>query len=57
MSARRPSCPVCWQPVSPTTKAKIAHHFDAIREDVCPASGEPYRITLEHRPEFAGVTE
>ncbi|ACI06257.1 hypothetical protein I5J47_gp42 [Mycobacterium phage Arib1] len=52
---RRPLCPVCWQPVSPTTKANIARHFDAIRADVCPGSGEPYRLTIERRPEFVGV--
>lgn len=45
-------CPVCRRDVKPTIHANIPHHFDSIRADVCPASGEPYRITLEKRPEF-----
>ncbi|AAN12615.1 gp57 [Mycobacterium phage Che9c] len=52
---RLPVCPVCWRSVRPTIHAKIPHHFDSIRADICPGSGEPYRITLERRPEFEGV--
>ncbi|OMC02155.1 hypothetical protein A5733_26075 [Mycobacterium sp. NS-7484] len=52
---RLPLCPVCWQPVRPTIHANIPQHFDSIREDICPGSGEHYRLTIERRPEFEGV--
>ncbi|MBU8819581.1 hypothetical protein [Mycolicibacterium goodii] len=48
-------CPVCWRDVRPTIHAKIPQHFDSIRSGACPASGEPYRITIERRPEYEGV--
>ena len=48
-------CPICWRDVRPTIRANIPRHFDSIRKDICPASGEPYRLTIERRPEFEGV--
>ncbi|XTP37132.1 hypothetical protein ACORG1_13320 [Mycobacterium sp. TJFP1] len=56
MSAdRRYECPVCRRELKPSVHGNIPSHFDSIREDVCPASGEPYRIMLERQPEFVGV--
>lgn len=43
MTAPRKACPVCWQPVAPGLVVEA--HLDGAR-GVCPASGEPYRITL-----------
>ncbi len=37
-------CPVCRQVVVPTLHRFIIGHTDTIGE-LCPASGEPYRIT------------
>lgn len=48
-------CPVCWCDVKPTIRANIASHFDSIRNDICPAGGEPFRITIDKLPEFTNV--
>lgn len=49
-------CPVCRRAVKPTTGRNIPAHLDSIREDVCPATGEPFRITLDLTPEYQLVT-
>ncbi|WP_255374730.1 hypothetical protein [Mycobacterium sp. NAZ190054] len=41
--------------LKPTVRENIPSHYDSIRSDVCPASGEPFRIMLERQPEFVGV--
>ena len=51
----RYECPVCRRLLKPTVHQNIPSHYDSIREDVCPASGEPFRIMLERQPEFTGV--
>lgn len=48
-------CPVCRRELRPSIGDNIPAHFDSIRADVCPASGQPFRIMLERQPEFAGV--
>lgn len=42
-------CPVCKQPVTRTSGDKIAPHMDSIGRDICPATGEPYRIAVTGR--------
>lgn len=37
-------CPVCWRLVEPTVKRNVGHHRDKLGVEVCPASGEPFRI-------------
>ena len=49
-------CPICRQAVKPTLRKNIPAHLDSIREDTCPATGEPFRITLTVMPEFQVVT-
>ncbi len=51
----RYECPVCRRILNSTVHQNIPSHFDSIREGVCPASGEPFRIMLERQPEFTGV--
>lgn len=48
-------CPVCRTPVKPTVRANIPAHMDTLKFGVCPAGGEPFRITLAVSPEFTGV--
>lgn len=45
-------CPVCRQELKPTRGELIPEHFDAnvYTEDICPAGGYPYRITVTGRP-------
>ncbi|UJL29967.1 hypothetical protein HZU38_05560 [Mycolicibacterium vanbaalenii] len=52
---RRYECPVCRRELKQSVHGNIPSHLDSIRSDVCPASGEPYRIMLECQPEFVGV--
>lgn len=40
-------CPVCWQEVRETKLLNVVSHFDSLRRDVCPGSGQPYTITIE----------
>jgi hypothetical protein len=47
----RRRCPVCWRRVRPTIHAAIEGHWDSKGRDVCPGSGEPYRITLTLKPQ------
>ena len=49
-------CPICRQAVKPTLRKNIPAHLDSIREDTCPGTGEPFRITLTVMPEFQVVT-
>jgi hypothetical protein len=46
----RRRCPVCWRRVRPTIHQCIEGHWDAAGRDVCPGTGEPYRITLTLKP-------
>lgn len=46
----RRRCPVCWRRVRPTIHHAIEGHWDTASTTVCPASGEPYRITLTAKP-------
>jgi len=47
IGATRQCCPVCWQWVTPTPiRHNIEGHLDSAGLDMCPASGEPYRITI-----------
>ena len=46
----RRQCPICWQRVRPTEHRSIEGHWDSITRDICPGSGEPYRITLTLKP-------
>jgi hypothetical protein len=39
-------CPVCHQKVQPTRDKNIGGHLDSIRADVCPGTGNPFRITV-----------
>jgi hypothetical protein len=40
-------CPVCWQHVEPTERHNnIAGHMDSLRRGQCPASGQPFHITV-----------
>jgi hypothetical protein len=39
-------CPICRQPVYPTTNQNIFRHRDALGR-FCPASGQPIRITYQ----------
>ena len=40
-------CPVCWQPVTATgPHENIVGHRDSLRRALCPASSQPFRITL-----------
>ena len=48
-------CPVCHREAKPTLKANIAAHLDSIRQDTCPGSGQPFRITVYSAPEFTDV--
>ena len=48
-------CPVCRQPVKATKRGNIPAHLDSIREDTCPAGGEPFRISVVITPEFGMV--
>jgi competence CoiA-like predicted nuclease len=50
-------CPVCRQQVARTMGLNIQSHFDSLRLETCPGSGEPYRIALLWTPMFCGVTE
>lgn len=52
---RRYECPVCRRELKPSVRGNIPAHFDSIRQDMCPADGEPFRIMVERRPEFVGV--
>lgn len=53
---KRHECPCCRRELKASMRGNIPSHFDSIRQDVCPASGEPFRIMLERQPEFTGVT-
>ncbi len=58
MPNKRPTewwCPVCWREVEPTIHGNIRSHYDSIRSGICPGSREPFRITIERRPEYEGV--
>jgi len=50
-------CPVCRADADQTMRGNIASHLDGIRADTCPASGEPWRITMRREPEYVGVSE
>lgn len=42
-------CPVCRRRVHPidwNRWARVSAHMDSIGRDLCPASGEPWRITV-----------
>lgn len=51
MNYIRRRCPICWRRVGPTVNKAIEGHWDSIGRDVCPGSGEPYRITLTLKPQ------
>lgn len=57
MNEPRRRCPVCWRRVRPTKQIQRIHgrwdleaviegHWDTVGRDICPASYEIYRITL-----------
>lgn len=48
-------CPVCRRGVKATIWHNIPQHLDSILEDICPASGYPFRITIARAAEFLGV--
>lgn len=63
MSARTPVrhgraflCPVCLREARKTVAGNIWSHYDTLRIDVCPGSGQPFGITVVSDPEFAAVT-
>lgn len=37
-------CPVCRRAVLPTTKGNIHRHTDTLGYEICPMSGESYRL-------------
>ena len=55
VAERRYVCPVCRREAKPTMRGNIPSHFDQIRQDVCPATGHPFRIMIERQPEYVGV--
>ena len=56
MSApKRYACPVCRREIRRTVTGFISQHYDSILAEVCPGSGEPYRIMVEREPEFLEV--
>ena len=51
MSNTKRICPICRKPVWPTIRANIYGHTDTAG-NTCPASGEPYRISIHDKPEI-----
>lgn len=49
----RRRCPVCWQIITPTPGRYVHRHWDSIGRDVCPMSGEPYRLAEFGRRRWA----
>lgn len=49
-------CPVCRQPIQPTTRGNIGVHLDTLRADTCPGGGHPFAIAITVTPEFAVVS-
>lgn len=39
------TCPICRTPVRPTTRGNVGYHLGSISREVCPAYGQPWRIT------------
>lgn len=48
-------CPVCLREARRTAAGNIWSHYDALRIDVCPGSGHPFRISIVSDPEFTAV--
>lgn len=53
----RRRCPVCYRQIKPTSHGVIYGHWDSIGRDRCPASWEPYDITIGGRRSLRGDSD